>query len=849
MKPQFHLKYPRMSNETHSIASKGLAGKRVCAAVLASALMLLPGCEYMGSAIIKKETIPDSLVVQGNKLKEPTADTAPVEKRGATQEEIYPATGTLFGSPIKADEESVKHTIRPREGKYTLNFEDAELGEVAKVILGDTLKVNYVISPKVTGKVSLQTTHPLTDEEMIPTLEMLLKTNGAVLIKDHSLYRIEPEASGTVNASSVEVSRGHSIAPGFQLRVVPLRYVGVAEMKKIIEPLMPPKSVVHADESRNLLLLAATADELESVLETISIFDVDFMRGMSVGLFPLKNVDASTVAEELDKLLTVSGKGPLTGMFRLMPIERLQSIMVVSPQPRYLDEVQSWIERLDRYNPTKTNNLHVYRVQNVDALELANTVAQIFGKGNTGSRTPGASLAPGMTGSSLSGGGGASSGFGGSSSSGFGGSSGSGGSSSSGFGGSSSSGLGGSSSSGLGGSSSSGLGGSSSSGFGGSSSSGMGGTTGSGTSQFGSGSSTGSGTSGGGSFGSSSGGGSFGSGGGGGGQQNRSSQVADLGNGMKVVADPNNNTLIIMAKPQDYRDIEAVIKQLDIMPLQVLIDATILEVQLSGALQYGLQWYFSHQISSDLGSAGFLGTTLSATAAAAGGFTYVIQNSAKNLQIQLDALASSGKSKVLSSPSLMVLNNQKASIKVGNQVPILTGQALNTGGNTNFVGSQSIQYKDIGVKLQVRPRVNAGGLVSMELAQAVDDEVNGGSPSPSGIQSPTFTQRTIESQVAVRSGETLVLGGLIKEGTNYTKAGIPLLSELPWLGSLFGSTVQSTVRDELVVLLTPRVVENSISSRQITNEYRRRLGSLYEQKPPSPASAIMEQGGHLNLQQ
>ena len=318
---------------------------------------------------------------------------------------------------------------------------------------------------------------------------------------------------------------------------------------------------------------------------------------------------------------------------------------------------------------------------------------------------------------------------------------------------------------------------------------------------------------------------------------------------MKIVADPNNNTLIVMAKPQDYRDIEAVIKQLDIMPLQVLIDATILEVQLSGALQYGLQWYFSHDLSSTVGSAGFLGTTLSATAAAAGGFTYIIQNSAKNLQIQLDALASSGKSKVLSSPSLMVLNNQKASIKVGNQVPILTGQALNTSGNSNLLGTQSIQYKDIGVKLQVRPRVNAGGLVSMELAQAVDDEVNGGSPSPSGIQSPTFTQRTIESQVAVRSGETLVLGGLIKEGTNYTKAGIPLLSELPWLGSLFGSTVQSTVRDELVVLLTPRVVENSISSRQITNEYRRRLGGLYEQKPPSPASAIMEQGGHLNLQQ
>ena len=841
-----------MSNEEYSVASKGLAGKRVCAAAMAVALLLLPGCEYIGSAIIKKETIPDSLVIQSNKPKDETSTAnVPIENRGATQEEIYPATGTLFGSPEKTAEKSVKNAQPPKEGKYTLNFDDAELGEVAKVILGDTLKVNYVISPKVTGKVSLQTTRALTEDEMIPTLEMLLKTNGAVLIKDHSIYRIEPEASGTVNATSVQVGHDRqSIPAGFQLRVVPLRYVGVAEMQKIIEPLMPPKSVIRIDESRNMLLLAATADELESVLETISIFDVDFMRGMSVGLFPLKNVDASTVAEELDKLLTVSGKGPLTGMFRLMPIERLQSLLVVSPQPRYLDEVRSWIERLDRYNPTKTNNLHVYRVQNVDALELANTISQIFGQGNRGSRTPGAALAPGLTGSTLSGGGaGTASGFGGSSGSGQGGSSTGlgGGSSSSGFGGSSSSGLGGSSSSGLGGSSSSGMGGSSSSGFGGSSSSGLGGTTGSGTSQFGSGGSMGSGGTGSGSFGSGSGGSSGGGLGNSGGQRTRSSQVADLGNGMKIVADPNNNALIIMAKPQDYRDIESVIKQLDIMPLQVLIDATIIEVQLSGALQYGLQWYFSHNISNDVGSAGFLGSTLGGAlaAGATGGFTYVIQNSAKNLQIELDALASSGKTKVLSSPSLMVLNNQQANIKVGNQVPILTGQALVASGSPSLLGTQSIQYKDIGVLLDVRPRVNAGGLVSMELAQSVDDEVAAGAASPSGIQSPTFTQRKIQSIVAVRSGETIVLGGLIKESTSTSKSGIPLLSDLPWLGSLFGSTQQSTSRDELVVLLTPRVVENSASSRQITNEYRRRLSGLYEQKQ-NPSSAIMEPGNGMN---
>ncbi len=212
-----------MRNEECSVTPKGWAKKRLRAAAVATALILLPGCgEYLGPAGVKKQAIPNPLAFP--KRETPPANVT-LENRGALKQETYPATGTLFGSPEKTGEESVKHTFRPKEGKYTLNFEDAELGEVAKVILGDTLKVNYVISPKVTGKVSLQTTRPLTDEEMIPTLEMLLKTNGAVLIKDHSLYRIEPEASGTVNASSVQVGRAwQSIPAGFQLRVVPLRY-------------------------------------------------------------------------------------------------------------------------------------------------------------------------------------------------------------------------------------------------------------------------------------------------------------------------------------------------------------------------------------------------------------------------------------------------------------------------------------------------------------------------------------------------------------------------------------------------------------------------------------------------
>lgn len=818
---------PPMINKAYLCVREGKTVRRVGVALAVSAL-LLSGCENLGPAGVKKMTIPEPLVIKQEQRKEEVVPAdAQSEPRGAGKIEVYPPSGALIGTPEPHG--PAKKSFRAKEGKYELNFDEADIAEVAKVILGDTLKLNYVINPKVTGKISLQTTSPLTDEEMIPTLEMLLKSNGAILIKEHSLYRIEPEANGTVNASSLQLGLNGAVPAGYQLRVVPLRYVGVSEMQKVIEPLMPPKSVVRADEARNLLLLAGTSEELQSVLETIRIFDVDFMRGMSVALFPLKNVEAGTVADELDKLLLVSGKGPLGGMFRIMPIERLQSILVVTPQPRYLDEVQTWIERLDRYNPTKTSNMHVYHVQNVDALELANTLSQIFGQGNRGSRTPGASLAPGMSGASISGG---STGTGLSSADASSGT----GTGSAGYG---------SSSSGMGGGST-GMGSSTSSGLGGGSASGNYGSGSSSSSQFGSGSAS-TGLGGGTAAGRSTGGGAFGGTGLGGssgsGQQGRGrgTQVAELGNNMRIVADPNNNALIVMARPQDYRDIETVIKQLDVMPLQVLIDATIVEVGLKDELQYGLRWYFSHKVTENGNTtgAGLMGSAVTA-AASAGGFSYLLYNASKNLAVELNALAASNKLNVLSSPSLMVLNNQQATIRVGDQVPILSAQALPTSGTTNLVGTQSIQYKDTGVMLDVRPRVNEGGLVSMDIMQAVDNVKSG--DSAGGIQSPTIAQRKIQSSVSVLSGETIVLGGLIIENTSSSLAGMPVLSQLPWLGSLFGSTIKKLDRTELVVMMTPRVIKNTTSAEQITNEYRRRLTGLYEQRPDSTSPIIMEQG-------
>lgn len=789
------------------------------AAVLAG--LGFSGCESLGPDPTRRMKLPSNLEVERIK----GADERPIQSEPLAQEparppEYYPARGSLTGPGGETFDEGYAGGGgrgggpgggggARKEGKYTLNFDDADLNEVAKVILDETLKINYIMSPKVTGKVTLQTTRPLADDELIPTLEMLLRMNGAVLIKDKGTYRIEPDATAVVDAPGAQLGTpGQALPPGYQLRVVPLRFAGVQEMQKILEPLMPPKAIVRADEARNMLMLAGSQEELQAVMETIRLFDTDFMRGKSVAIFPLKSVEPQIIAEELDKVLGDTSKGPLAGVIRLMPIERLNAVMAVTTQPRYLDEIETWIERLDRYTTKRAGGVHVYRVQNVDAMELANTLSNIFGTGGGGTGRGRPSLTPGSQGSTI--GGGTGGGFGGGG--GAGGTGGSGLTSSSGDMDTAST---------IGGSSGSSFGGS---GFGSSSGSTGGFGSGSGTSSGGFGSSSSSGRSG------SRGGFGGGIGRGTGGQRQRGSQAADLGN-VRVVADPANNALIITARAQDYKEIEAVIRELDVLPMQVLIDATIAEVQLKDELKYGIKWFFQKGENA----AALNGTAINfdqaiSAAAASSGFGYALV--AKDVRILLNAEAKKSKVNVLSSPSLMVLNNQEASIKVGDQVPILTSSSTPiTGGSVIPTNINTINYRDTGVLLTVRPRVNSGGLVLMDIEQAVDNVVPQGTAS-TGINSPTIAQRQIKSSVAVANGETLVLGGLIKEDTANSRSGIPLLHDLPVLGDLFGSTDKSLNRTELVVLLTPRVLESRAKSRDITNEFRRKLTGLYDVTPP-----------------
>ncbi len=736
----------------------------------------LVSCELLGPKQVTKLPLNPVKKEQPDTVFEQLQNKPPVSASTQLTSELYPGTERYVSiSPQQNRKSAVTGT-----GSYSLNFDEADLGEVAKVILGDILGQNYVLSPKVAGKVTLQTTEPLTKEELLPTLEMVLRMNNAALVKDSKIYHIEP-ATEALFISDLN-SRS-----GYQTRVIPVKNVAVQDIADIMKPLVHEKTILNVDGSRNILVASGTADEMARVMDLVSTFDIDVLKGRSFGLFTLAHVDPDTIIEELESVFyqkSKEGKSGESSFFQFIPIERLNAVLAVTHQAHYLNDIESWIFRLDKANTASGGGVNVYKVQHVDAEELSDTLNAIF----TGEakKTKSAKVAPGETASSMSN------------------------------------------------RDPTNTGSSSSS-----TSSSMSGNLGTfalneldekltadnaPSNNLGAFALNGSND------------GSSASGGGAG-----DIKVSNVGK-VKIIADEPNNSIIIVATAQDYEIILPIINQLDVMPLQVLIDATVVQVKLTNKLEYGISWYLSQGNSQTLiNSAVGLAGASAAAVATSGLSTFYNAGSVKAL---LRAEASLDNINVISSPSLMVLNNQKAKINVGDQVPISTGstQVPIAGGSTgaSIAQSNSIQYKDTGVTLDVTPRVNANGLVIMKLKQVVSSVVPVTDPTSTQASSPTINKKEIDSSVAVHDGETIVLGGLISDDVSDNKNGIPFLYNLPVIGSLFGGTKKSDVKTELVILITPRVVKSKQDSRMISNEFKRKLTGIYQEEVSQDATTLGE---------
>ncbi len=630
-----------------------------------------------------------------------------------------------------------------------LNFEQTDLREVVTAIF-QTLGYTYVIDPAVSGTITINMPQdkPLKRADLLPMLERLLAMNGAAMIKEGAVYRIIPTASALSGNANLQVA-GQSTQPaGFGTRIFPLQYISATEMAKILTPFAPQGSVIQADTSRNLLMLSGTAQELSGIQATIDTFDVNWIKGMSVGIFALDSMDAESAAKELGNVFGAESQTPIAGMMRFVPITKANSLMVITPQKAYLQEVEKWLDRIDG---STGERLYVYNVENGDASYLAQILGEIFGQGGGGG-IQGAGVAPGLGTSSIGGD------FGNDSGSSFGSSGGSGG------------------------------------GFSANGDFGERGVASASSVDFGQKDSIG----------------MFG------------------GRNVRIVADAENNSILIWASAKDYNKVIAALRRVDRSPRQVLIEATFAEVNLKGNLEYGLSWFFKNGVGSDnLTGGGGLGTVGKIEGGipkiSANEFVYGVADKAGVIRGMLSALASDSLLNILSSPQILVVDNQEATIKVGGQVSVKTGSITNSGTTTG--NTDSFTYRDTGVVLHVKPRVNSGGQVTLDIEQEILN-VNTVEKTVSAGGNPDFLQRSIKSRISVQDGSTVVLGGLISEDEQGSKGGIPILYRLPVVGSLFGSTAREAKRTELMILITPRVINDGQEAQQATLELQQRMNSL-----------------------
>jgi general secretion pathway protein D len=643
-------------------------------------------------------------------------------------------------------------------GLYTLDFAEMDIREVVAQVLGTMLGVSYTIDPGVHGTVDLHTAKPLARDQLLATLQSVLAANGAALVANNGMMRVVPSAAAGSAGS----------------RVVALQYASAEELAKVLQPLAGANAKVGADPALNALILSGDAGQVQALNELVGTFDVDVLAGQSYALLPVPTGSVRDFAEALQQGFRGNGGAALTGLVRVAPLQKLGAVLVFASQPRYIEAARRIYAMVDRERRATVRGWRVIYLQNSAAEDIAYTLQMAFTPNNV-TAVPKSQQGGGraeMLQSSL--------GHGSSGISSSGGASGSGGAAS-----------GGSTMSG-------GISGGSA---GGASSS----ASGPGAIRVGAAAPA--------TLASASAnpllGGLDSSGGG-----------ADPGDTMRVLPDPQNNALLIYGTREEADTVEAMLRKIDILPMQVRIDATIAEVTLTDALKYGTQFFFkSGGINGILNTgSGALGSPVS-TVLNTSFPGFVLSGSGQGgAPFALQALQAVTTVKVLSSPQLLVVDNQPARLQVGALVPYLSATAQSTV-TAGAPVVNSVNYQPTGVIMDVTPRVNSGGLVTLDITQEVSD-IDTTSAKGSNIDSPTFQQRIVSSRVVVQDGQTIGIGGLIRDNLSTSNEGLPWLKDIPLIGVLAGQQDNERTRTELLVMLTPHVVRSQQESHALTEELR-----------------------------
>lgn len=669
----------------------------------------------------------------------PSAETQTNANRGMVQL----GSGQVFRGAPQVGE-------APKDDQnVSLNFENGDIREIAKNILGDLLGENFMIDPRITGTVSIRTPKGIKRSELLPVFETMLKQVSAALVRDGNLWRVVPAAEAVQGVQRPRV--GFTANDGSSVQIYTAKSIGAKELQRVMVPFARGgEAAVRVDELRNILYLSGTENEIKRLLEIASMFDVDLLAGMSFLLHPLQYADVKAVMADWERVFPAS-TNPFTGLLRVVPIERMNGILLVSPQRDVLVQAKEWIERLDKGSDAGGGaRLYVYTLQYSYADKLQPLLQQaLTGRPATQSSTP--SVAPGQSAVNL---------------------------------------------------------GTPPSPIAGQANILPGNTT----VQQSSGTSAPPAA-----------------------QRPSTPGTTNLPAGAQnaiglarnasVIADKDRNALLIVATPAEYAAIESVLRRLDVPPKQVAIEVQIAEVTLTGDFQFGLQSFFQGKITDPanrMTSADGLGRLFRPEGGGGSVFTYTWRKT-DAIQAILSISESKNQIRTLAQPTLITMDNQKASFNSGRQISVRTQTQTNTSTTGGTV--DSFQYINTGISLNVTPRVS-GESVILEIQQEISDAA----PSSSG-PNPDISKSSTSTTVMVQSGDTMLIGGLFNNKATTGSGGLPVFSSIPVVGGLFGNQRWSSDRSELALLLTPRILGDVEETREIVDELRAKLTAIESTLP------------------
>ncbi len=629
------------------------------------------------------------------------------EKPGKGRAEA-PAVTQKKGLPPEVGRRAPRKKVsRGKSYSVAFNFDDADIYEVIRVMLGEVLKINYVVDPTVRGKVTIHTEGALTEGDLYHLVETILQLNGLALVKKGGLYAVVPmsklPALGKMGPPSAKFSR---------IDIIPLHFTSAQGLASVLRHLTSPGATLLVEPYTNTLIVSDTPENIEKIKSIVRIVDTDLFSGIKFKLVPLRFMDCTEMASILDKALaglpTSKGLGA-----RWIPIKSTNSLLLLGRTQAALDSMGQWIEALDTGGEEQGSNVYIYPVENGNAEDIANLLKELYGGRPSGSSAKRKTL---VKAKKVVYQGGVASG--------------------------------------------------------------------------------------------------------------------ETGGEVKIIPDKVNNMIIIKATPKDYKVIESVIKKIDIVPRQVLIEVLIAEVSLNKNIEFGVEWYIKTR-GARINGTSYTGVITQGTGRVVpytggletttpSGLTYAVYNNSRDLRALITALSEISSINILSSPAILATDNQEAKIDVGREVPTLSSSVVNTSAQNPNI-TYTVEYRNSGILLTVKPHINSSGLVSLDISQ----EVSQAEPNTtSGIDSPIFLKRTAQTHVVVRDGQTIIFGGLIQENKALSKTGIPYLMDIPVIGSLFGRTRWEKKRTELLIAITPHVVRNETEAQAMTEEFKSRIKEL-----------------------